>query len=776
MRVLANVLGFTPGLSQLARTDELRHSEHPIARRSLSLANLWVRRRSVSPSTFRQLALSLQLTLSSLRAFFARRDLLSVRPNQQQIPKPLQRFRLSPQPSGGLGMTVSRSSASNECPRFLPIEHQLQKLPWTFLQLALSSLRAFFARRDLLSVCPHQQQIPKPLQRFRLSQQPCGGLGMTVSRSSGGNECPRFPPIEHRLQKLIWTSLGFALLLPGALAQEQSAPTPLDRDAFTFLNWNLDARIETKAESLSVRGKILLRNDSARPQTQITLQLSSSLRWASIKMNGNPVPFTTARVRSDVDHSGSVEEAVITPEVPVKPGASIEIEVGYSGTVSLDTTRLANFGVPLEVRVATDYDRITPTFTCLRGVGHVLWFPVSLEPALMSDGNRVFEEVSAWAVRHSASRMTVAIDNSLRGDSTWKPRLVFSNSGSVSYTDFSRMEWINFDWVHLGLAGPVILGGNYRSEVARQGPDPPPLTVLHFPEHDTEAQDYARVIRETTPTLVGRSTFRASVIELPEAQDTTFDGDEVFLTPFKPIDRKSLEVTVAYLLAHQTLWSPRAWIYEGAAHLAQALMRERQDGRASAIAFMAQRLPPFLMVESGSPDTAKSNSLINTTSEVFYRTKAMYVWWMLRDIVSQRALFDSLQQYDPAADTEPSYIQKLLEKNSKKDLEWFFDDWVYQDHGLPEFKVSNGYARPSLQGIYLVSATIENTGGAGAEVPVILHTENGDVVSRLRVPAHGKTAARIEVGSRPIELTVNDGSVPETDRSDHTTPIRIGTQ
>jgi len=312
--------------------------------------------------------------------------------------------------------------------------------------------------------------------------------------------------------------------------------------------------------------------------------------------------------------------------------------------------------------------------------------------------------------------------------------------------------------------------------VARQKPGGPALSVTFFPGHQTEAEDYARVIRETTPTVVGRQDQPANVIELPEAPDATFDGDSILLTPFRPIDRKSLEITVAYLLAHQSLWSPRPWIHEGAAHVAQALMRERQDGRASAIGFMAQRLPPLLMLESGSPDTAKSNSLVNTTSEVFYRTKAMYVWWMLRDIVSQRVLLDSLQQYDPAADTEPSYVQKLLEKNSKKDLEWFFDDWVYQDRGLPQFKVSNGYARPSLQGIFLVSATIENTGGAGAEVPVILHTENGDVVSRLRVPARGKTVARIEVGSRPIELTINDGSVPETDRSDHTTPIRIGPQ
>jgi hypothetical protein len=281
-------------------------------------------------------------------------------------------------------------------------------------------------------------------------------------------------------------------------------------------------------------------------------------------------------------------------------------------------------------------------------------------------------------------------------------------------------------------------------------------------------------MHELDPPVVGKSIFPTAVAELAEQDDASFDADTVFLTPLKPIDRKSLELTAAYLLTHQTLWSSRAWIYEGAAHLAQALMRERQDGRAAAIALMQQRLTPLLLVDAGNGETAKSNSLVNTTSEVFYRTKAMYAWWMLREIVGQRALLDSLKQYDAASDKEPSYIQKLLEKNSKKDLEWFFDDWIYQDRGLPELVVSNGYARPSLQGIFLVSAVIENKGGAAAEVPVIVRTEKGDVISRLRVLGHSKAAVRVEVGSRPIDVTVNDGSVPEADRSDNTTAIRMG--
>jgi hypothetical protein len=570
--------------------------------------------------------------------------------------------------------------------------------------------------------------------------------------------------------KVVRLCLVLLCLAVGADTQQKPNSEVLDRNTFTFLNWNLNLRIEPSSESLFVRGKITIRNDSDKPQQRVPLQISSSLKWASIRLNGAVLPFAAQQIRSDLDHSGKVQEAVVNFPAPVAPGASLELEIGYSGTVSLDTTRLAQMGVPLEVRTATDYDRIAPTFTCLRGVGHVLWFPASLEPALLSDGNKVFEETSAWAVRHSTSTMTISMDADQQSSDEW-----IGNAQIVRIEFAGKCSSREMLWRHLGLAGPVLVGGRYQTISAKISADPT-FNINFFPQHPSEAQDYARIIQETPSMIVGRSKVPARLVELPEAQDFTFEADTMLLTPLKPIDRKSLEVTLAYLFTHQSLWSPRAWIYAGAAHFAQALMRERQDGRAAAILYMQQRLAPLTLEDSGAAETAKSNSLVNTTSEVFYRTKAMYVWWMLREIVGQRAVLDALQQYDPEADKEPSYMQKLLEKNSHKDLEWFFDDWVYQDRGLPEFTISNGYARPSLQGIYLVSATIENQGGAAAEVPIVVHTQNGDIPSRLRVPAHGKTALRVEVSSRPLDITVNDGSVPEVDRTDNTARVRIGTQ
>jgi len=130
-------------------------------------------------------------------------------------------------------------------------------------------------------------------------------------------------------------SIAIALLISSAFAQQSQKPAP-DRDAFTFLNWNLELRIETKTESLFVRGKITVRNDSPLPQGQVALQISSSLKWASIRQGGDPLGFTATQLRSDLDHSGNVQEAIVALRAAVTPGASVELEVGYSGTVSLE--------------------------------------------------------------------------------------------------------------------------------------------------------------------------------------------------------------------------------------------------------------------------------------------------------------------------------------------------------------------------------------------------------------------------------------------------------
>src|ERR1700685_3021394 len=110
----------------------------------------------------------------------------------------------------------------------------------------------------------------------------------------------------------------------------------LDREAFTFTNYDLTVRIEPEQQRLGVRGKITLRNDSPAPQKDITLQLSSTLDWKSISAAGKAVQFVTHEYTSDIDHTGALSEAIVTLPHEVPPEGTIEIDVGYEGIVPLN--------------------------------------------------------------------------------------------------------------------------------------------------------------------------------------------------------------------------------------------------------------------------------------------------------------------------------------------------------------------------------------------------------------------------------------------------------
>src|SRR5215467_9017700 len=79
----------------------------------------------------------------------------------------------------------------------------------------------------------------------------------------------------------------------------------LDRHAFTFTHYDLNARIEPEQQRLAVRGKIALRNDSDTVQKNAVLQISSTLSWLSIQHEGKPVEFVSQQYTSDIDHTGA---------------------------------------------------------------------------------------------------------------------------------------------------------------------------------------------------------------------------------------------------------------------------------------------------------------------------------------------------------------------------------------------------------------------------------------------------------------------------------------
>src|SRR5271167_1332117 len=120
----------------------------------------------------------------------------------------------------------------------------------------------------------------------------------------------------------------------------------IDREAFTFTNYDLNVRVEPEQQRLGVRGKITLRNDSTTPQKNVALQISSTLDWTSIQVGGTAVEFVAHEYTSDIDHTGALSEAIVTLPREVPPKGTVELDIGYEGVVPLDVTRLKRIGVP----------------------------------------------------------------------------------------------------------------------------------------------------------------------------------------------------------------------------------------------------------------------------------------------------------------------------------------------------------------------------------------------------------------------------------------------
>jgi hypothetical protein len=554
----------------------------------------------------------------------------------------------------------------------------------------------------------------------------------------------------------------------------------LDREAFTFTKYDLDVRVEPEQQRLAVRGKITLLNDSPSAQKSLALQISSTLDWKSIQVGGQTVQFVTHEYTSDIDHTGALSEAIVTLPREVPPRGTVELDVGYEGLIPLDVTRLTQIGVPEEKAKHTDWDQISKSFTAVRGIGYVAWYPMATEAANLSEGSSTFETIGRWKRRETDAEMKIELTH-LGERYELGPTLFCNGRGDVHWEEsIGRTYGVTTEcrYQPLGLAVPLFVIGSYNAL------DRPEINISYRGEHKSGAEDYAIAAELAVPFVTqwfGQPRVKAEVVELADPDATPFEAGSVVLTPLGGNDSRRYALTAVHQLAHAAFASPRPWIYEGLAHFAQAAYRERQNGRQAALDFMSLHRTAIADTEKAvaaehNQNSAASESLINTNSEELYRSKAMYVWWMLRDMVGDDAFQKALAAYHPDQDKAAAYLQHLVEAQSKRDLEWFFDDWVYRDRGLPDFHVESVYSRQTIRGTYMVTVSVENLGDAGAEVPVTVHTDSGELSKRLEVRAKSKNAIRIEVSALPQQVGVNDGSVPESDMSNNTfkveTPAR----
>jgi hypothetical protein len=566
-------------------------------------------------------------------------------------------------------------------------------------------------------------------------------------------------------------------------AQPANEPSALDaeREAITFTDFDMDVHLRSIEQHIAVRALITVRNDSRTPLNHIPLQISSSLNWERIRLDAHDLTFPVATLNSDADHTGQLHEAAVSLAQPLAPGQTLQFDVSYSGSIQPSAQRLLAIGTPQDVAMHSDWDEISVPFTGLRGFGNVVWYPVSSVPVILGDGARLFDEVGEHKLRMAGARFKMRL--TVESPHGRAPTVALVNGHMVALTQTPSGD-LNDEVSDITQA---------ECPATILGFDAPSLFVairsLHsgantfywiLPENEASLQAWSSAVDTVTPFLKGwlghtpRSTL--NLIDLPDLEDAPYETGALLATSIRPASPDQLEGILAHALTHAWMQSPRAWLSEGVAHFMGTLWVEKQHGRGKALEALEASRGALALVEPESPGQSPGQPLAQAISPVYYRTKATYVLWMLRDVVGDATLSAALRAYDPAADvslgygrdTAPGTFQMLLEKaGAQRDLKWFFADWVDTDKGLPDLSIESFFPSQEPSGSWLVAINLNNEGYVAAEVPVTVRGISTSVTRRVLIPARGKVSERILLQEKPTQVQLNDGTVPETQATVH---------
>lgn len=573
---------------------------------------------------------------------------------------------------------------------------------------------------------------------------------------------------------------------PKAADSAAVAITDAERSALTVLRYDCDVHLTPETHTLSADVHMTVRNDGAQPLQRIALQISSTLQWDFLHANGTNLTLATHTIDNDIDHTGQVDEAVAVLPHPLAPGATLTLDALYSGTVEQSATRLERLGAPSDVALASEWDRIEPGFTGLRGVGNVVWFPVSMPPALLGEGTRLFNEIGQWKLREQTARLRLHVVVEYKDNA---PNLAVLNgivvppdagAGVDAAADAAMLPANVLRVASFTLAqGPIGFHAVGLFVLTRQKSAADGIDVYARDGDEDLTANYAKaatMVRPLAEQWFGAHPKRPIVvIDLPEQDDLPSEDRNILFAPLRQADAQDLTPVLAHMASHTYFTSPRVWMSEGVAQFFTTLWTEEVAGRAAAIQQLNSQRGALALAEPAQPGPDAGQSLIAAYSDIYYRDKSAFVFWMLRGILGDGALGQALRAYDPALDREPSYFQRTVQSVHAKSLEWFFDDWIYRDRGLPDLSIASVYTRALLlhggTKNYLTSVEVQNDGPCAAQVPITVQTSATEQNTSVFVPAHGKGTVRVVLPNPAQTVTANDGTVPETGTGTHQTHI-----
>jgi hypothetical protein len=550
-----------------------------------------------------------------------------------------------------------------------------------------------------------------------------------------------------------------------------------ERSALTFTAYDLDVHLMLKDQGIAVRAHVTLRNDSSQPLARLPLQLSSSLKFETISIEGQKLAFTQQTINSDADHTGQLREAVAVLPKPLAPKSELTLDIVYSGAIPASTKRLEDIGTPVDLAQQSDWDQISEDFTGLRGFGDVVWYPVSSVPQFLGEGAKLFTEIGRQKLRQQNAQMSIRVTAEYIGTApnaaVIDGHFIAVPPPSVTPTaSFPGVVTYSLPTTRLGF-GTLNLFLSTRIAHEANG-----MRVLAADYDEPNVQGYLTAATMAQPLieqwLGSKWKEPLTIFDLRDKHDAAFEQGAVTATGLQALEPQELANALSHSIAHAYFQSPREWLNEGVANFMGTLWIEQTTSRDAALEHLEASRGALALGEPSSPGESTGQPLVEASDAVYYRNKSTYVLWMLRDLVGDKALSAALRAYDPTQDTTPEYFEHLVEQASGKDLKWFFDDWVYHDKGLPDLSIAAvNPSKSSQTGQYLVAIDIANDGYAIAEVPVTVRSQSAKQTARVQIPARSKVTHRMLVQGLPTEVIVNDGVVPELQASVHQRDINI---
>ncbi len=570
--------------------------------------------------------------------------------------------------------------------------------------------------------------------------------------------------------------------------QAIEAVTDAERSALIFTAYDLDVHLAPAQSHLEVHARFTVRNSGKESLTRLPLQISSSLHWESFaRQSGervSPLSFAEQTIDTDADHTGKATEAVVALPQPLTPGATLELTSLYSGEITPSAERLERIGAPLDQAAHADWDQISPEWTALRGFGNVLWYPAAAAPVFLGDGAKLFQSVGQTRLQQAAATVHLRLTVEYVGDA---PDAAFfcgqreqlkamSENQSLPVAESPGVSTAEFSARPLGFRTPSLFVTDRAGTLTDNS------LISAVTDHYDTLPSYGAAAEKVRPVLSEwLGTGPLSVLTILDHNGQPFEDDALLVAPMRASAPEVLASSLIHSLTHAWFRSSHVWLDEGVPQLMSLQWTEVSQGRDAAVAQLQEEAKALALVEPpparSTNATEEGQSLIHASDEVYYRTKAAAVLEMLRSIVGDDALRHALQLYrEDKMDGDPKEFQRVLERISRRELGWFFDDWVYRDSGLPDLSIASVTPRAIDQignkgSGWLVAVEIRNDGGAVAEVPVTVRSGTLTATQKLRIPARSSASTRIVFEGTPTEVLVNDGTVPEVGSSMHTRQI-----